>query len=164
MKRRKLIAGFLAVVTVVTVWLFVSRSSRRPGAEIPVTLIGFTNDTTGIPTARHKGTNAIPRFAVFSIQNPTRRDFFCYIGPVFWEGGQVDAQPSQSGDFDLPPGAGATFAVPEPDVSQAWRCAVVLCHRDNYPRWKFAVVRFAERCGLDMSEHSWFAVSPEITR
>ena len=165
MKRRLLIVGCLVPILGAAVWFLASSPAKRRGAEIPVTLVGFTNDVTGILTARYKDTNvAHSRFAVFRIQNPTRRDFFCYIGPVFWDGGQIDARPSQSGDFDLPPGKGATFAVAVPDISKAWRCGVVLCHRHNYSRWKFQVIKFLERCGLDMSERSWFAVSPEISR
>ena len=165
MTRKILIVGCLVAILGTGVLLFVSSPPRRRGAEIPVTLVGYTNDVTGILTARYKDTNvAHSAFAVFRIKNPTRRDFFCYIGPVFWEGGQIDARPFQSGDFDLPPGVGATFAVPVPDISKAWRCGVVLCHRRNYSRWKFELMKFVERCGLDMSERSWFAVSPEISR
>ena len=165
MKRKIIVAGCLVAILGSAVWLFVSSPPKRRGAEIPVTLVGYTNDVTGILTARYKDTSAAhSRFAMFRIRNPTRRDFFCYIGPVFWDGGQADARPSQSGDFDLPPGVDVTFAVPVPDTNKAWRCGVVLCHRYNYPRWKFELVRFAKRCGLDRSEPSWFAVSPEIVR
>jgi hypothetical protein len=168
MKGKTFSVGCLVLLVAAVVWLSVSSPSRRPGADIPVTLIGYTNDVTGILTApRFRQTNIEhSKFAVFRIRNPTRRDFFCYIGPAFWEGGQTETHLSQSGDFDLPPGTGATFAVPVPETPKAWRCGVWLCHRYNYPRWKFELVRLAERCGLelDSSEPSWFAVSSEISQ
>jgi hypothetical protein len=166
MKRKTFIVGCLAFIILGTaVWLFTSSSSSRPGLRIPLTLLYYTNDVTGIPTGSYATSNvAHSGFAVFRAHNPTRRDFFCYIGPVFFGDGQIDLRRSQSGDFDLPPGATVTFAVPAPDIPKAWRCGVVLCHKRTYSRLQFAVVRLAERCGLDRSENPWFAVSPEIVK
>src|SRR2546429_9700884 len=106
MKRNIVIAGCLALILGAAVWLFASLSSGRPGAEIPVTLLGYTNDVTAILTANYATSNATHSgYALFNARNPTRRDFFCYIGPVFYQDGQLDLRRSQSGDFDLPPGA-----------------------------------------------------------
>jgi hypothetical protein len=162
MKRKTLILGGLALLVVATFWWLTSSPYKRPGAEIPVTLVGYTNDVTGVLTAHSRKTNgAHPQFAVFRIKNPTRHYFSCHIGPVFWEDGQVDAHFSKS-DFDLSAGDGATFAVPVPDVPKAWRCGVVLWPR--LPRWKLELMDIAQRCGLNISERNWCAVSPEITR
>lgn len=166
MKRKTLIAGCLAlaILTGTVVWLLASPSKRR-GAEIPITLLGYTNDVTGILAASYATTDiAHTGFAVFSVHNPTRRDFFCYIGPVFFQDHNIPLRHAQLGDFDLPPGATVTFAVPLPDTRDAWRCGLQLCHRRNYPQWKYQLVRFAQRWGLDRPERTWFAVSPEIAR
>jgi len=167
MKRKTLIVSSLSLVILAAtaVWSFTSSSSTRPGAEIPVTLLGYTNDVTGILTAPYATTN-IPHagFAVFRAHNPTRRNFFCYIGPVFFRGESIQMLHSQSGDFEFPPGATVIFAVPVPNIRGAWQCGVVLIHKRHYSRWQFALVRFAQRCGLDRSEQSWFAASPEIVR
>ncbi len=165
MKRKTLIVAGLVLIPGAAVCLFAFSSTTRPGAQIPVTLLGYTNDVTGIPTARYTTANvAHSGFAVFRVHDPTRRDFFCHIGPVFLPDGQIDLRRSQSGDFDLPRGATVTFAVPVPDIPQAWRCGVVLCHRRNYSRWKFQLVRLAQRCGLDRSDRPWFAASPDVVR
>jgi hypothetical protein len=128
-------------------------------------MLGYTNDVTRMLAASYATTNvAHTGFAVFSVHNPTRRDFFCYIGPVFFRDESIQLRHAQSGDFDLPPGATVTFAVPVPDTREPWRCGLVLCHKRQYSRLQFALVRFAERCGLHRSERSWFAASPEIVR
>src|SRR5262249_20056025 len=143
-KRKVLIASTLLIFGA-GIWLLASLSwNRRPGANIPVTLVAFTNSVTDIPTASYSSTNvAYSSYAVFRIQNPTRRDFFCYIGPIFFRDGQIDLRSPPSGDFDLPPGATATFAVPAPDIPSAWQCGVVLCHKRQYSRLQFALIKFA---------------------
>jgi hypothetical protein len=167
MNRKMLIIGGLvfAVLAAVAGWQLASAPSKWRGAEIPVTLLGFTNQVTGILVASYATTNMAHRdFAVFSIHNPTRRDFFCYLGPIFFRDQSIQLCHAQSGAFDLPPGATVTFAVPAPDTREAWRCGVVLCHRRTYSPWMFALVRFAQRCGFDRSEKPWFAASSEIVR
>ena len=166
MKRKAIIAGCLALLFFagVIVWLLVG-SPARPGAEIPVTLLGYTNDSSGLLTARYADSNIAHRgYAIFQIDNPTRRDFFCYIGPVFFSDGQIDLRKSQSGDFGFPPGESVKFAVPVPDTKKPWRCGVVLCHVGHPTRWRAALMRLVERCGLDRPERSWFAVSTEISQ
>lgn len=148
-----------------TAWLIFPSSWSRPGAKIPVTLPGYTNDVTGLMTTSYTTTNiASSGFAVFRIHNPTRRTFFGYIGPIFFQDGQIDLDRLQSGPFNLSPRASVTFAVPAPDIQKAWQCGLIPCQTQNYPRWQYALVRFAERCGFDLSDKPWFTASSEIVR
>lgn len=165
LKRKTLITGCVAFILGMTAWLISPSWRGHRSAQIPVTLLGYTNDVTGLVTTSYTTTNiASSGFAVFRIHNPTRRTFFGYIGPIFFQDGQIDLHRSPSGDFDLSPGTSVTFAVPAPDTGKAWQCGVILCHAQNYPRWQYALVRFAERCGLDLSDKPWFTASSEIVR
>jgi len=166
MKRKAIIAGSLTLLLFAgaMVWLLVG-SPARPGAAIPVTLFGYTNDPSGLITARYADSNIAHRgYAIFQIDNPTTREFFCYIGPLFFSDGQIDLRKPQSGDFGFPPGGSVKFAVPVPERTKPWRCGVVLCHVGHPSLWQAAITRLAERCGLDRAERSWFAVSTEISQ
>ncbi|MEY2407558.1 MAG: hypothetical protein QOF48_228 [Verrucomicrobiota bacterium] len=160
-KRKRLILVCLALLVAAAVWLFISSSSR----QIPVTLLGYTNDVTGILAASYEATNiAHSGFAMFRVQNPTGRDFLCYIGPVIVGTRSNRMQHAQAGDFSLAAGASVIFAVPVPEVRGPWQCGLYLFPERHYSRLHYAVVRFRERCGLGGFEKPWFATSPEIVR
>ena len=162
MKRKTLIVACLALVLITAVWLFAA--SRGPGV-IPVILLGYTNDVTGILTVSYEATNvAHSGFTVFRAHNPTRRDFLCYIGPVIVGATSNRMTHAQTGDFNLPSGASVTFAVPAPDVRGTWQCGLYLYPKRHYSRWHYELVRFTERCGLGGFEKPWVTACPEIVR
>jgi hypothetical protein len=156
-------------------------SPRTPGPRshgISASLVGYTNVAVGMPAATYASTNPTTgRFAILRVRNPTRRDFFCYFGPIVLrpaDGSTPDAiqlRKSQTGDFDLPPHATTIIAVPEPQIAGKWQSVVVLCHRHSYTRWQWPLVQLAQKVGLyaaleylDGSDRHWFAVTSEIAR
>ncbi|MCU1291236.1 MAG: hypothetical protein JWP08_86 [Bryobacterales bacterium] len=161
-KRKRLIVACLALVLIITAWWF--GASTMPGA-IPVTLLGYTNDVTGIFTVIYDATNvAHSGFAVFRTHNPTRHDFLCYVGPVIAGGQSNRMQHAQTGDFTLPAGASITFAVPAPDIRGNWQCGLYLFRRQHLSRLRYECLRLAQRCGLYDFDKPSFTVSPEIER
>ena len=168
MKRTSVIACILATlfaVAATTIWATLRSNNVR--TRLPVTLIGYTNDVTGITTALYADTNVSHvDFAVFRIDNSTTRYFFCYIGPVFSKNWSVQCQPSNfSGDFNLAAGESVRFAVPVPDGREKWQCAVVLCHTDQgQSRARALVAKTSRLIGMERTPRSWVAVSEEIVK
>ena len=179
-KRKILIVGCLAflVLLAIAVWLSAPSSS-----QISVTLVGYTNDATGIPLFGYATSN-VPHtgFAVFRAHNSTRSTFACYIVPILMrrtgsaEGETIALQgtlqtaasrniPIAGHDFELAPKGDVTFAVPAPDVRGKWQCGLSLTHIRNYKyHWQYATVVFAQRCGFHFGERGQFAMSEEIVR
>ncbi|MCX6927639.1 MAG: hypothetical protein NT154_31185 [Verrucomicrobia bacterium] len=173
--------GCLLLLGGVATW-FVALASPQPAGPrshgISVSLVGYTNVAAGIPAATYASTNSTTgRFAILRVRNPTRRDFFCYFGPVILRPGDgstpdaIQVPKSQAGDFNLPPHATAIIAVPEPQITGKWQSVVVLCHRHSYTRWQWPLVQLAQKVGvyavvehLAGTDRNWTAVSPEIAR
>lgn len=139
--------------------------------RISVTLLGYTNDVSGIPCGRFIKTNAATqRFAIFRVENPTRCDLFCYLGATILkpsDGSSVDSIQFQElplGDFDLRPRGFTIVAVPEPAVSGRWQLIISLCHRHNYRQgWQFRLAMLASRLRLDWHDRkTWIAFSRDI--
>src|SRR5213596_2594221 len=145
MKRRHLLFWCLAaavVVGAIVAW----RSGRSNGEAIPITLLGYTNDVTGILMTSYENSNsAHSGFAVFRADNPTRHDFLCYIGPVIVGGQSNRMQHAQTGDFTLPSGGSVSFAVPAPDVRGTWQCGLYLYRKRHLSRLQYELFRLAER-------------------
>lgn len=161
MKRRRFLFWCFAVAAIAGA-LVVWHSGR---VEIPITLVGYTNDVTGIPTTSYATSNlAHSGFAMFRVHNPTRDSFLCYIGPLTVGTTKIQPRETQVGDFELSPGAAVTFAVPAPETRDAWRCGVVLYRKRHLSRWKYEVFRFAKRWGLYDYEKPLYAGGPEIVR
>jgi len=173
--------GCLLLLGGVATWFAVLTSLRLAGPRshgISASLLGYTNVAVGMPAATYASTNPTTgRFAILRVRNPTRRDFFCYFGPIVLrpaDGSRPDAiqlRKSQTDVFDLPPHGSAIIAVPEPQTAGKWQFIVVLCHRHSYSRWQWPLVQLVQKVGLygvleylDGSNRSWFAVTPEIAR
>jgi hypothetical protein len=180
MKAKRIIIGGVAFVILLAIalWWFAPRSP-----QISVTLVGYTNDATGIPMFGYAHSNlAHAGFAVFRARNLTRSTFSCYVGPIFMfragasEGETIELQgtlqaavsrkiPIAGHDFELSPEAGVLFAVPAPDVPGKWQCGLRLTHIRGYRyRWQYATVVFAQRCGFHFGEQGQFVVSEEIIK
>jgi hypothetical protein len=173
--------GCLLLLGGVGVWFAALATPGSTGPRshgIAVSLIGYTNAAAGIPTAVYGSTNPTTgRLAMLRVRNLTRRNFFCYFGPIVLrpsDGSTPDAiqmRMSHDGDFNLPPHGTAIIAVPEPQIVGRWQALVVLCHRKMYPNWQWPLVQWAQKVGfygvlehLDGTDRSWFAISPEIAR
>lgn len=185
MKHKTLVVSFVALVVLAgtAAWLFTGAFSRRPGTEVSVTLLGYTNNVTGIPMFGYAASNvAHSGFAVFSAHNPTRSHFGCFVGGIFLRqtgtgqseviplkgtlySAQKNKTPLNGQDFDLPPGATVTFSVPVPDAHGTWQCLLNLMHVRNYThRWQFEAIVFAQRLGLHFGEQGQVVFSREIVQ
>ena len=177
MPRKWIIAGLVGLLLIcatIGASLLAVAGSQLHG--ISVSLLGYTNDPSGIPCGRFVSTNAATqatqRFAVFRLQNPTRCDLFCYFSGVILNhsdgshSNPIQFQSPQFGDFDLRPRGFAVVAVPEPAISGRWELVFSLCHRHNYRHpWQFRLAMVASRMGLDWHDKkSWSAFSTQITK
>ena len=157
--------------------------SRHAGTRVSLTLLGYTNNPTGIPTFGYAGSNVTHSgFAVLSARNPTRSHFACFLNGIYLrqagsgqgefiplQGTLYSAQMNKTApngrDFDLLPGATLTFAVPVPDARGTWQCLLNLIHVRNYKhRWQFQAVVFAQRLGLHFGEQGKVVSSTEIAQ
>ena len=165
LKRRFFITSILAIffaAAAIAFWASLHASAGR-GRIFRATLICYTNDVTGIATASYADTNVAHNgFAVFRIDNPTGRSFFCYIGPVFSGDQSLQFRNTWGDDFGLLAGQSAAFAVPVPEFKK-WQCAVVLCPTDQgQSRFQAHIWNASNLIGLERK--SWAAVSDEITK
>ncbi len=185
MKHKTFVVSFVALVVLAgtAAWLLSGALSSRPGTEVSVTLLGYTNNVTGIPMFVYAASNvAHSGFAVFSARNPTRSHFACFLSGIYLrhagtgEGefislkgtlysAQINKTPLNGRDFELPPGATVTFSVPVPGALGTWQCLLNLIHVRNYKhRWQFQAVVFAQRLGLHFGEQGKVVFSPEIVQ
>ncbi len=163
MNRTPFIAGILAIffaVAAIATWTLLRSSGGR--RILPATLIYYTNAVTGVNTASYENTNiAHNGFAVFRVDNPTGRSFFC-CGGVAFSGDKSLQFELNGGDSGLLAGQSATFAVPVPGLKK-WQCAVVLCRTSQaQSRWQALIWKVSDLLGLERK--SWVAVSGEITK
>jgi hypothetical protein len=169
------LVGLLLIAAAIAMSLLAISGSQLHGQShrISVSLLGYTNDVSGIPCGRFIKTNvATQRFTVFRVENPTRCDLFCYFGAVILkpsDGSHADPaqfQSPQLGDFDLRPRGSSIVAVPEPAISGRWQLIFSLCHRHNYRHgWEFRLARLTSWLGLDWHDKkSWIGFSPEISK
>ena len=162
-KQTSFIAVILAIFFAAAIAIWVAlRSSDDRARILPAALICYTNDVTGIATASYEGTNVAHNdFAVFRVDNPTGRSFFCCGGVVF-SGDQRLQFGLNGGDSGLLAGQSATFAVPVPELKK-WQCVVVLCRTSQgQSRWQTLIWKVSDLTGLERK--SWVAVSEEITK
>ena len=178
MPRKWIIAvlvGLLLITASIAISLVAISDSSLHGRahRISVTLLGYTNDVSGIPCGHFIKTNAAPqRFAEFRVENPTRCDLLCYLSArILKPSDGSSADPVQfrqlpSGDFDLRPRGFSVVAVPEPAISGRWQLIISLVHLHNYRQgWQFRLATLASRLKLDWHDRkTWIAFSPEIAK
>ena len=183
MKRKTLLVGFVALIILAgtAAWLFTCALPKRPGAEVAITLLGYTNEVAGIPVFGYAASNVVPSgFALFSAHNPTRSHFACYLSCIILRqagtgkaeviplkgalhSAQTNKTPLNLGDFQLLPGTTVTFSVPVPDARGTWQCLLSLVHVRKYKHvWQSKAVVFAQRLGLHFGEKGQLVSSREI--
>jgi hypothetical protein len=163
-------------------WLFAVW--KRPGAEVSIVLLGYTNKVAGIPMFDYATNNvAHSGFALLSAHNATRSHFaVCFPGAILVHHAdsgnsevillmkgrysvQTNRPPSVGEVFDLAPGATVTFSVPAPDGHGTWKCLINMIHVYNYKHhWQNEAVVFAERLGFHFGDQGLSVWSREIVQ